>query len=413
MEYDIAIIGLGPAGHKMALLAQKEGKKVVVFEKNLPGGTCLNLGCIPTKAIIHDSLKPDFNWQEAMGRKDGITKKFNSAIEKDLKNKGIEIIYGEARIAQNTILCNGKKCEADKIIIATGSKPLEIKGLEFDHDFILSSDDLFALDEPPKSILIVGSGAIGIEWARIFNAIGTEVYMAELAPNLLPNADVDVSKRVERLFKMKKIKFFTNTTVKTPKKEGVELSSGMILNVNKILVAAGRKKVLPEINGAALEIKKDFSTNFKNIYAIGDVAPYPMLAHSASAQAANLGALIFKNNEKHLDYKKIPSVVYGVPEIASIGLREQDTNPEECRIYNLPIAYLTKSWCDNNIDGFIKIITKNDLILGAHIVSLEASSLITQIATAMEANMTVEELKNIIYPHPTYSEGILEALENG
>lgn len=413
MLYDLAILGLGPAGQKLALLAHEKGQKVIVFEQNLPGGTCLNLGCIPTKSILHDSHKK-VSWGEMIDRKSSITKRFNRAIEKDFKDKGIEIIYGVAKInpEKSLVVCNNEEYKAKNIVIATGSSPFELSNLPFDKDFILSSDDLFDLTELPKSIVIVGSGAIGIEWARIFNSLGVEVTIVEKAQSLLPTFDIDISKRTERIFKINKIKFYVDTTVSKAQKGKITLSNDEIINAEKVLVAVGRKKILPKSLGGEIILNQDFSTNFKNIWAIGDVTKYPMLAHCASYQAKCLAGELFENAKCNFDTNLIPSIIYGDIETASVGVKEQDIADEkDIEIHNLPIAFLPKAWCDDCIEGFIKIITKKDKIIGAHIISKEASSLLTAILVAMKAKMSVTQLKEIIYPHPTYAEGILEALE--
>lgn len=416
MKYDLGIIGFGPGGQKAALLAKKAGLSVIIFEKNRPGGTCLNLGCIPTKSILHDSQTKDFKY--AVERQKKIKEKLNSAIEHDFKNKGIEIVYGEAKIVcknnKPEIECDNKIYETENVIISTGSKPYELPDLKFDNNFIISSDDIFKMQTLPKSIAIIGSGAIGVEWARIFNNFGVEVRIIELASHLLPNMDIDISKRLERIFRMKKIKFYPETKVEKVSSNKIKLSNGEEFETEKILVAVGRKKVMPEIKGVEeFEIRDDFTTSIPNVFAIGDITNNPMLAHCASYEANIVINKIFKSKELKLNKNEIPSVVYGTPEIASIGLREQDINPGEYKILNLPISFLPKSWCDDNIDGFIKLITKDNFVCGAHIISNEASALIVQIAIIMKGKLTLDKIKEIIFPHPTYSEGILEAIENG
>lgn len=395
-SWDLAIIGLGPAGLKAAQLAASYGKSVIAFEKNKVGGTCLNVGCIPTKAIIH-AASTGKSWEEMMTFKNSTVEKLNKAVEKDLINRGIKIVYETASVKDGAVFANGEKYVAKNIIIATGSFSRELEGLLYDEDFVLNSDDILKLEKLPKNIAIIGSGAIGIEWARIFNTLGVDVTVVEAAQALLPSADKDVQKRIERIFKMKKIKFYINTTAKRENRTLV-LSNNETLTPDIVLVAAGREKVV--LDGG--------------IIIIGDANGESMLAHSATHQAIAAIEKIFKSGNSTFNSVQVPSVIYGEPEIASIGVREQDlSDTENYKIYNLPIAYLPKAWCDEQIEGFIKIITKDGQILGAHIISKEASALITQIAIAMHAKMSTDELRKVIFPHPTFSEGIFEALENG
>ena len=394
MSYDVGIIGLGPAGLKFAQLALAHGLSVVCFEKSFCGGTCLNLGCVPTKAILHDSEAGVSDWNTILARKNSIVEKFRKAVEKDLINKGAKLVFAQAQVSGSSVIAQGEEFRCKEIIVATGSKPLEIKGLEFDGKFILSSDNLFELQEIPKSIAIIGSGAIGIEWARIFSALKSEVTIIEKAPSLLPASDLDISKRIERIFKMNKVKFYKDCEVLKIENKCLTLSNGEILEPEVVLVAIGRSA--EKIEG------------YKNI---GDANALIKLAHYATAQAQRLFEHLYKGKElREIEPLEVPSIVYGTPEIASIGVREQDM-PEGAKIHNLPIAFLAKAHCDNNIEGFIKIITDaNEKIIGAHIISKEASALITQIAILMKFGATTEDVKNIIFPHPTLCEGILEAI---
>lgn len=435
MNYDIAILGLGPSGLRFAREALKAGLNVIAFEKASVGGTCLNLGCVPTKTILASTevfsklsccqkfgiksfdQKPLFSYENMCQKKDKVVEKLKAAIVKDLENKGLAIVYAEAKIKIDkniaSLIADGIEYKAVKIIAATGSKPMEIKGLEFDSKSILTSDDVLNLYSLPKSLLIIGSGAIGVEWARIFNTLNVDVTVVEKAPVLLPVADIDVSARVERMFKIAKIKFFNNAFV-TDYTDGIAtLSNGTKIACEKILVAAGRKKVYPKFcTDFELRVNKDCTTNIDNLYVIGDASGAPMLAHVASYQAYSLFGSLYLNKPYHMPPS--PSVIYGTPEIASIGTREQDIDSkDDYKICKLPVSYLPKAWCDDEIDGFIKIITHFDKIAGAHIVSKEASALIMQIAIAMKGNLGVEDIKEVIFAHPTYSEGIIEAICNG
>jgi dihydrolipoamide dehydrogenase len=404
-KFDLGIVGGGPAGYTAALHAQ--GKKVVLFEKDEIGGVCLNRGCIPTKSILHSSelfyklqncadceisvenVKCDYS--KVIERKNNIIEKLRKGIELSLKNSKVTVVKSEAQIVdKNTIISNSEKYVCDKIICATGSSPRIIKGLEFDKEFILSSDDVLNLENLPKSILIVGSGAIGIEWARIFSNFGVETTVVELAPHLLPLADVEVSKRVERIFKTRKIKFYTQTSVEKIAEKTVTLSNGEIISPEKILVATGRVPNLKE--------KVD------GVTYLGDVAGEIQLAHYAIKQA------IQEVSDVPFVKTLTPSVVYGQPEIAWVGKREQDLEEGTYQKSMTLVSALGKAHCDNETEGFIKILSQNGKIVGAHIVSAEASALLQQVLIAMQNDVFVEDLKQVCFAHPTYSEGIFETL---
>ena len=404
MVYDYGIIGGGPAGYTAGMLLAQKGKSVVIFEKDKLGGTCLNKGCIPTKSLLHSSeiykevfcssnigldiSVNSFDFSKVMAKKEQTVDKVRKALELAVKNSGAEVVYSEAQIKdKNTIIAGGKEYTVSEIIYAAGSKPKEIKGLEFDHEVILSSDDVLNIKNLPKSVLIVGSGAIGIEWARIFSNFGVEVFVSEIAEHLLPIADVEVSKRIERIFKQRKIKFFLNDSIEKIEEKTVTLKSGNKVNPDFILSAAGRVPLKPD----------------SECIVLGDSRGEIQLAHYAIHQA--------KKYVLGIDYDNnlIPSVIYGEPEIAWAGLREQDCG-EECQKILLPITALGKSWCDDSTDGFIKLILRDNLIVGAHIVSREASALIHELIIAMQNKLTADDLKKVCFAHPTYSEGIFEAL---
>ncbi len=432
MNYDVAIIGLGPAGIEFAKESLKRGLKTIAFEKTSVGGTCLNLGCIPTKAMLacaevfskinvysKSNVLPntnlnEFSYENLCKKRNNIVLKLSTAVQKDLEQKGLEIVHQSACLSINnslaTIISNGVEYCAKNVIVATGSAPID---LNFNSNDVLNSNQILQDCVLPKSILIIGSGAIGVEWARLLNSFGTKVYVVEKAQSLAPTCDKDISTRLERIFKMSKINFYKNTTVESYSCGIARLSCGAEIPCEKILCAIGRKRILPDIVGDfSLEISKNCKTNVKNLYVAGDVSGVTMLAHAASHQARALFDELYDGIEFNMP--NIPSVIYGSPEIASIGIIEQDIDDlNDYKIYKLPVSYLAKSWCDDEIDGFIKIITHNDFIVGAHIISKEASALISQIAIAMKARLKVQDLKDVIFPHPTYSEGILEALLNG
>ncbi len=405
--YDLGIIGGGPAGYTAALHAKASGLSVVMFEKDKVGGVCLNRGCIPTKAILHsaevyeelkcssdigincEGLSVDF--AKVVERKERTVEKLRKSLELTLKNAGVVTVIARAEVAgQNKIKANGELYECSKIIVATGSSPRALKGIEFDNEFVLSSDDVLNLTSLPKSIAIIGSGAIGIEWARIFSAFDVEVTIIEAAEHLLPLADTEVSKRVERIFKSKKIKMYLSNGVQKIEDKKVYLSSGDIIEPECVLLAVGRKP--------------DIDKKTDNVTYLGDVYGSVQLAHFAIKQA------ISEISGVQFDKNLVPSVVYGCPEIAWVGKREQDLEEGTYKKANILISALGKSHCDNCSDGFIKILSRDNKIIGAHIVSKEASSLIQEITIAMQNNIAIEDLKKVCFAHPTYSEGIFDCL---
>lgn len=410
-QFDLGIIGGGPAGYTAAFQARSKGLSVVLFEKDKVGGVCLNRGCIPTKAILHsaelyEEMKSatelgitaenlSFDYSKVVERKDKIVEKLRKSLELSLKNSGIVVVNAEAKIpshtmknGENQVFANEEIYECKKIITATGSKPRDFDGLRFDHKFILSSDDILNLKTLPKSIVIIGSGAIGIEWARILSAFDVEVTIVEMADHLLPLADIEVSKRVERIFKSKKIKFYTSNGVEKIENQNVTLKSGETLTPELVLLATGRTP--QPIENCDI--------------CIGDACGKIQLAHFAIKQAvAEIANIEFNEN-------LVPSVVYGCPEIAWIGKREQDLEEGNYKKSNILISALGKSHCDNCSDGFIKLLSQEGKIVGAHIVSKEAASLIQEITIAMQNNIAIDDLKKVCFAHPTYSEGIFECL---
>lgn len=406
-KFDIGIVGCGPAGYTAALHAASLGKSVVIFEKDFVGGVCLNKGCIPTKSIIHSSevYKQTKNCEEFGISAENINLDFSKVVERknktvEILRKGLTLAFKNAKITvvnsqakiinKNLIQSNKEEYICEKIICATGSEPKVVKGLEFDHKFLLSSDDILNLEKLPKSILIIGSGAIGIEWARIFNNFGVDVCVVELAPNLLPLADIDISKRLERNFKTNKIKFYTQTTVTSINNQKVTLSNGEELTPEIVLVAIGRTPS-----------KED---RIEGVSYLGDVSGEIQLAHYAIKQAIK--------EIDNIEFRKdlTPSVVYGTPEIAWVGKREQDLEGLEYDKSTVLISSLGKAHCDSQTDGIIKLLIQQNKIVGAHIMSNEASSLIQQLTIAIQNNIGIDELKKVCYAHPTYSEGIFEAL---
>lgn len=418
-EFDFAIIGAGPAGYSAAIRASQLGKSVVLFERENLGGVCLNKGCIPTKAVLHsadiyNSLKKASNfginvenfsvdYQKVSERKDKTVEKLRKSLELLLKSYGIEIVMAEAKISGQSgssavIEAQGETYQCENLLVATGAEPRCVGGFDFDHKFILSSDDVLKLNELPEKVVIVGSGAIGIEWARIFSAFGVQVSVVEIADKLLPLADFEVSQRLERIFKMARVKTFLQTSIKEIKDKKVTLSSGEVLEPDFVLFATGRKS--SPIAGKA-----------ENSFVIGDAFGAIQLAHFASHQ----GVQVVENIVLGKEIKEFitPSVVYGNPEIAWAGKTEQELISAniEYKKSVFPISALGKAMAEGVLEGFVKILASpDDEILGVHIIGKEASALVHQISISMQNGLKVEDVRHCCFAHPTYSEGVYEAL---
>ena len=423
--FDLGIIGAGPAGYAAAIRASQRGLSVVLFEKNQIGGTCLNRGCIPTKTILHscgliselkniskfgvnvDSFSFDFS--KIQERQKTVSEKIRKSLTQLIKSYGITIVEEEATIeGTSQIKTQTSVYDVKNIIVATGSQPNLIKfNGNYSDDFVLTSDDILNLTQLPQSILIVGSGAIGIEWTRILTSLGVKVTLVEMLDKIIPTADYEVSERMVRLLKKARVEFYTSTTIQEIQGKFVILSNGKTIDVDCILLGAGRKT-------DTIAVDKNFKTDKENIFAIGDVNRVSMLAHSAMRQAEEVIEYIVSGVEPSFDKNLVPSVIYGTPEIASIGKTEQELQTQNIE-YNksfFPISALGKAYADDKIEGFIKILATEDKILGAHIISEEASAMIQQVAIAMTNNIPLKDLHKVIFAHPTYSEGVLESLLN-
>ncbi|MCD7740507.1 MAG: dihydrolipoyl dehydrogenase [Candidatus Gastranaerophilales bacterium] len=435
--FDIGIIGSGPAGYTAAIRACQNGLSAVLFEKNQIGGTCLNKGCIPVKTILNScriyselmnvnkfgiiAENVNFDFTKIQQRQKTVSEKIRKSLTMLIKSYGIMIIEEEANIVNEHIISTKTgSYEVKNIIIATGSRPniLKFKG-NYSNDFVLTSDDILNLTELPSSMLIVGSGAIGIEWARILSSLNVKVSIVEIMEKLIPSADYEVSERIARLLRKNKIDFYTSTSVQEIEGKTVTLSNKKILDVDFLLLGAGRTaeictgNIVNNLNKKQyINVDSNFKTNYNNIYAIGDVTGKSLLAHSAIKQAESVINYIVSGKSREFNKNLVPSVIFGTPEIASIGLTEQELIEQKIKYKKsfFPVSALGKAYADDKIEGFIKILATDDKILGAHIISEEASALIEQIAIAMTNNIKPKELQNVIFAHPTYSEGVLESI---
>ncbi len=435
MNYDIVVIGAGPGGYVAAIRAAQLGAKVAVVEKEELGGTCLNRGCIPTKTLLattnlFSSIKkassygiktdnPSVDFASMMDRKNKVVKQLRSGIEYLFKTNKIEHIKGTVKfLNKNEIEVSSgisvSTIQSSKFMIATGSIPANIPGIEIDHKKILNSDDILELQKVPSSLLIIGAGAIGVEFACIFNALGCKVTLVEMLSNILPVEDEEISDQLKQYLTKDGIVIETGLKVKSEKLKDYE----------KVLVAVGRKPytdgleleklgISKQSNGA-IAVNNKMETNIPGVYAIGDVAGGVLLAHKASAE----GIVAAENacgKESAIDYKVIPSCVYSMPEVASAGLKESAARKSgyEINVSKFPFIANGRAVTLGETRGMVKIITdkKTDAILGVHIIGPEATELITEAALAIKLECTIEELTRIIHPHPTLSEAIFEAAD--
>lgn len=441
-KYDVAIIGSGPCGYVAGIRAAKLGMKACVIEKDRIGGVCLNWGCIPTKALSASSMAfynvgraqefgvniKDFSidFQKVQERKENIVKKLSSGIEMLLKARKIELIRGAAEIKDaGRVTVGEEEIEAKNILIASGSLPFEIPGMEFDATHILSSSDILGVKEIPKSIVIIGGGVIGCEFASIFKTFGSDIAMVEMMDQLLPNEDTDLAKKIEQVFKKRGIKVFTKTKVeKIEKKHGninAMLSNGTALSAERALICVGRR---PNSEGMGIEnigverekgwikVGKGFRTNIKNIYAAGDVKGGVLLAHLASREG--ICAIETMAGEKaEIDYNVVPSCIFTYPEIASVGLNERQAKERgiDARPRKFLFSAIGKAHVLGETEGFIKLVVeaRSDKILGAGIIGPHATELIAEISPCVQFGITSEKLASVIHAHPTLSEVIQEA----
>ena len=312
-------------------------------------------------------------------------------------------------------ICNDNIYECGKIVVATGSAPIELKSLPR-NEFILNSDDILNLEELPKSMVIIGSGAIGIEWARIFSTLGVEIHLVEMAEKLLPIADIEVSQRIERILKRNKVKIYTSNSVEKIEGNTVLLKNGETLTPDKVFCAIGRKPILPKTQTSISTDEKGrakINENYQNengLFVIGDASSKIQLAHNAIHQALSLADYICNQNQP--EQYIIPSVIYGSPEIAWVGKTEQELieTQKPYKKSSYPISALGKAQADGEIEGFVKLLSVDDIIVGAHIISPEASSLICEFILPIQKEEKIQNLKTICHPHPSYSEASFESI---
>jgi dihydrolipoamide dehydrogenase len=447
----VVVVGGGPGGYTAAIRAAQLGKKTAIVEKDKLGGLCLNWGCIPSKALIRSAeiyhLINDaesfglsvenvkVNFDKVVQRSRGIADKLNKGVEFLMKKNKITVFKGTADLSQKNKVtitsADDKKqeIEAAHVIIATGGKPRSLPGIEFDHKTIINSSDAMVLPKIPKSMVIIGGGPIGVEFAYVYRAFGTEITIVEMLPQILPLEDDEITRMLAMQFKKQGIKLETGAKVTAVKKsaKGVEVeietkSGKKTLSGDLALVAVGfsgnTENLGLEKLGIAdeksfIKVDKMCRTNVPNYYAIGDVIGAPLLAHVASAEAVMVAEHIAGMNPEPVDYGNIPGCTYCHPQVASIGMTEKAAKEAgyEIKVGKFPFQALGKAIATGDTNGLVKLIfdAKYGELLGAHIIGAEATDLIAELGLARSHEATGHSIIKTVHAHPTLSEAVMEA----
>ena len=452
-EYDLVIIGSGPGGYVAAVRAVQLGFKVACVEKaKTLGGVCLNIGCIPSKVLL-DSSEHYYQVREKfadhgiitgevsldlgtmMARKEKVVSDLTDQVRKLLENNKIDIIHGIGAIkSANQVQVTDKSStvilNAKNILLATGSSPIQVPGLDFDGEYIVSSSDALSFDKVPEHLCIVGGGVIGLELGSVWNRLGSKVTVIEMLPRIAGTLDQQVIRTLERVLKKQGFEFKLNTRVVS-----ADIANGKIkvnletkgknssLECSKLLVAIGRRPVTHGLGLEDLGIKihektghiivdNQYRTSISSIYAVGDLIPGPALAHKASAEGiAAVENMAGRSGE--VNYDIIPSVVYTWPEVGTVGITKEQAKDQKIphKTGTFPFGGTGRARCMGETDGFVKIIchSKTDRILGVHIIGPRASELIAECVLAMEFGASSEDIARTVHSHPTFSEAVMEA----
>lgn len=455
--FDVVIIGSGPGGYVAAIRAGQLGLKTALIEKDKKlGGTCLHRGCIPTKSLLYTAelyshilhaanfginvANPSIDWAQAQKHKQKVVDKGAGGIDYLMKKNKVTVFKGTGKIAGKgkveVVLTEGgqkQTLETKNILVATGSVPTTLPNIVIDHKRVLNSDSMLEIPEVPKRLIVLGAGAVGCEFASIFSHLGSQVTIIEFMPQLLPIEDVDMGKELEKQFKRRKIEVMTST-----KFEKLEVTNNGVrvavtgydgvqktLECDIFLSAVGRGPVTKDIGlektniqlgpKGTITIDAMMRTSEANVYAIGDVTPYPWLAHCASAQGIVAVEHIAGKNPPPINYDRIPNATYCYPEVASVGLTEKKAKEKgyEVKVGTFPFSAITKASISDEAIGMVKIVSdkKYDEVLGVHLIGPHATELLAEACVALKLETTTEELARTIHAHPTLSEIVKEAAE--
>ncbi|MCG8542166.1 MAG: dihydrolipoyl dehydrogenase [Clostridia bacterium] len=445
-EYDIVVLGGGPGGYVAAIKAAQLGARTLLIEKDAIGGVCLNWGCIPTKTllksakvyedIIHsevfgidisDKKAISINWPKMQERKDKVVSRLTQGVRVLLNKNGVDIIdgFGEV-IDKNTLKVNGEIVKTKNLIIATGASPRipDIEGIEeaIKNRDVLTSKGILELSEIPKSLVIIGGGVIGCEFAVLYNTLGTKVTILQRSGRILGNVDRDIREAMAKIMENKGIEIIYNSSVERIKGSQVTTyvnEEKRIVEGDKILISMGNVANTKGLEGLDLEVtlggiktNEKLETNLKGVYAVGDVNGRHMLAHVASAEGITAVENIM-GKESKINYDRVPSCIYALPEVGTAGLTEDEAKARghEVIISTFPLSANGKALAEGESNGFVKIVADKEYgeVLGVHIIASHATDMIAEAVTTMELEGTVHELAKAIHPHPTLSEIVMEA----
>ena len=449
MKYDIIVIGSGPGGYVAAIRASQLGKKVAIVEKTELGGVCLNWGCIPTKALLKSAqvytycknaahygvavegdVKPDF--EKIVARSRTVADTMSKGVAFLMKKNNIDILTGWGRLAgEGKIDVDGTIYEADAIILATGARPRQMPFMPIDGEHVISSKEALTLPRLPQSMIVVGSGAIGSEFACLYASLGVKVTVVEYMPQMMPLEDEEVAKAMERSFRKMRATVLTSTTVKSVRVEDgicnvdIEGKKGAeTLQAEVVLSAVGIKSNIENIGleEAGITVERDkvivdehYQTTAKGVYAIGDIIATPALAHVASAEAIHCVEHICGLEPDAVDYSTIPSCVFTSPEVASVGMTEQQARDKgiDYKVGRFPFTASGKATAAGDRDGFVKLIfDEQERLIGAHLVGATVTEMLGEPTLAKRLGVTAHAIAKTIHSHPTMHEGLMEAAES-
>jgi dihydrolipoamide dehydrogenase len=455
-QFDVVVIGAGPGGYHVAIRLGQLGKKVLCIDRDEVGGVCLNWGCIPTKALLHvGEVIRHIERADAIGLKvpkaevqrESVAKFKNEVVSANVngvktlfKANGVEFVRAEASFKSPTeIVAKGegseRTIEAQNVVIATGSAPVDVKAWPRDGKIIINSDDAVKLERIPKKLLVIGGGVIGLEFATVYGRLGAEVLVVEMMPQILTGTDLEIAKTLGRILKKQRVEFMLNTKVGALEKKGDTVRATLngegtggkdeVREFDMALVAVGRRPVTDTLNLKAAGLQVDERgfiptdlqqrTKVPNIFAIGDVTGAPLLAHRAMKQGVIAAEVISGDKSAAFDPVAVPNCVYTDPEVATVGLSEEEAKAagHEVRIGKFPLGASGRARTMNESEGLIKLVgdAKSDLLLGMHIVAPQAESMIGEGVIALEMGATLEDIGLSVHPHPTLTEGIMDAAE--